>query len=221
MLERSNLSRILPFAAYMLFLAIEDFLGKVLGVSAPDLRWVYPVKVAVVLGLLIYFWKDYDELRTRLSAIGAVLGVVVGVVVFVIWINASMPWMVMGKSEGFDPRGAGGGLDWFFVVVRIAGAALIVPVMEELFFRSFLMRWLEKPDFRSVAPEQIHWHYLLAVSAVFAIEHTLWFAGLLAGLAYGYLYMYSRNLWAPVLAHAVTNGVLGVWVLQTENWKYW
>lgn len=221
MLERRNLSRILPFAAYMLFLVIQDFLDKFVGLSSQDLRWVYPVKVGVVLALLIYFWRDYDDLRQRLSMSALAVGVAVGVVVFVIWINANLSWMVVGSSKGFDPRGAQGSLDWFFVVVRLIGAALIVPVMEELFFRSFLMRWLVNPDISKVEPQQVSYAYLAAVSAVFAIEHTLWFAGLLAGLAYGLLYMRSKNLWTPIVAHGVTNGVLGGWVLHTGSWQYW
>lgn len=221
MLERRNLSRILPFAAYMLFLAIQDLLDKGLGLSSQDLRWVYPVKVAVVLALLLYFRKEYEDLRQGLSISALAWGVAVGVGVFVIWINANASWMVVGSSKGFDPRGAQGNLDWFFVLVRIAGAALIVPVMEELFFRSFLMRWLVNPDISKVGPQQVSYGYLLAVSAVFAIEHTLWFAGLLAGLAYGLLYMRCKNLWPAIIAHGVTNGVLGVWVLQTGNWQYW
>jgi CAAX prenyl protease-like protein len=58
-------------------------------------------------------------------------------------------------------------------------------------------------------------------AAFFAIGHHLWLAGLLAGIAYGWLYKVSRNLWAPVLAHSVTNAMLGLWVLQTGAWEYW
>ncbi len=221
MLERSLLSRVLPFAAYMLFMVIEDILRKSVGVSDLNLRWIYPAKVGVVLALLVYFWKDYEELRSRLKATAAIWAVFVGVLIFVIWINASMSWMVMGSSAAYDPRSPQGSMDWFFVVVRLAGAALIVPIMEELFFRSFLMRWVTNPKFLEVEPQQVSYLYLVLVSIVFAIEHTLWFAGLIAGLAYGFLYMRSRNLWAPVLAHAITNGVLGVWVIMTGSWQYW
>ncbi len=221
MFERSLLSRVLPFAAYMLFMVLEDILRKGLGVSDLDMRWIYPAKISVVLGLLLYFRKDYEELRQRLSLLASSIAVVVGVIIFVIWIKASLSWMVMGSSAGYDPRGPQGSLDWFFVVVRIFGATLIVPVMEELFFRSFLMRWVVNPKFLQVDPQQVSYLYLFLVSIVFAIEHTLWFAGLLAGLAYGLLYMRSRNLWSPVLAHAVTNGVLGVWVILTGSWQYW
>ncbi|MBI3228966.1 MAG: CAAX prenyl protease-related protein [Burkholderiales bacterium] len=221
MFERSALSRIMPFATYMLFMVLEDVLRKYVGVNASDLRWIYPAKIIAVLSVLLYFRQDYDELRQRLKVSSAAIAIAVGVVIFIIWINANMKWMVMGTSSGYDPRSPQGSLDWFFVVIRLAGAALVVPVMEELFFRSFLMRWMANPKFQQVEPQQIPWHYLLLVSGVFAIEHTLWFAGLLAGLAYGLLYMRCRNLWAPVLSHGITNGVLGVWVILTGSWQYW
>lgn len=52
----------------------------------------------------------------------------------------------MGESTGFDPR-ENGEIDWSFVVIRLIGAVLVVPVMEESFCRLFLMRWLHHPDF--------------------------------------------------------------------------
>jgi CAAX prenyl protease-like protein len=58
-------------------------------------------------------------------------------------------------------------------------------------------------------------------TALFAIEHNRWFAGVVAGVVYNVLYMRSGNLWVPILAHAVTNGSLGVWILYTESWQFW
>jgi CAAX prenyl protease-like protein len=93
--------------------------------------------------------------------------------------------------------------------------------MEELFWRSFLLRWLERQDFLAVAPRSVGARALLITSAVFALEHTQWLAGAIAGLVYGALYMRSGNLWVPIAAHAMTNGALGVWVLRTLNWHFW
>ena len=112
-------------------------------------------------------------------------------------------------------------LDVGLVIVRLAGAALIVPVMEELFWRSFLLRWIHHPSFLSVDPKGVGLKPLLASSVLFASEHRLWFAGLLAGLAYAWLYKKTGNLWVPILAHAVTNGLLGAYVLTTGSWAFW
>jgi uncharacterized protein len=223
MIEKSTLVRVLPFAAYIFFIFVADMLSKA-GVSAADLRWLYPIQIGVVLVLLAVFWREYEELRGTVSKLSVghwALAVGVGLAVFVVWIHCDASWMMLGKSEGFDPRGNGGTLDWFLISVRWMGAALVVPVMEELFWRSFLMRWIENPKFLTVDPANTGWMAVVITAALFAVEHTLWFAGLIAGFAYNLLYRKSRNLWSPIIAHAVTNGVLGGWVLATGNWSYW
>jgi uncharacterized protein len=96
-----------------------------------------------------------------------------------------------------------------------------VPVMEELFWRSFLMRWIQQPVFEGLAPAQVGLKALLLSTFVFVLAHTLWLAAAIAGLAYALLYMRTGSLWTAVIAHAVTNGVLGVWVVMTGNWQFW
>jgi CAAX prenyl protease-like protein len=130
-------------------------------------------------------------------------------------------WMTVGEpGKGFDPRD-GGQVNVPLALLRLAGAALVVPVMEELFWRSFVMRWIDKPAFLALSPAAVSLKALLLSSAVFGFEHHLWFAGIVAGLAYGWLYRVSANLWVPVIAHAVTNGLLGIWVLSTQSWQFW
>lgn len=220
-LRRDDVARIVPFALYMLFIAIADGLGQ-LGLSAAELRWLYSVKIAAVVMALIAYRRYYSELaRCALTAGAALASVATGVVVLVLWIALDAPWMLVGTSAGFDPTDAGGQIDWLLVVIRIAGAALVVPVMEELFWRSFLMRWLTVPQFLTVRPGSVTMVALLITSVLFGLEHHQWFAGVVAGLAYGLLYMRTNNIWAAILAHAITNGLLGIWVVQTTNWAYW
>jgi len=83
------------------------------------------------------------------------------------------------------------------------------------------MRWIDKPDFLSLDPRKVSHRSLLMSSALFALEHTQWFAGFLAGFAYGWLYRKTGKLWLPILAHAITNAMLGLWVLNTGNWRFW
>jgi CAAX prenyl protease-like protein len=212
--------RILPFAAYLFFIVAGDILER-LGVSAEALRWLYPVKIAAVALLLALFWRQYDELRRlRLSAATTVTALATGVLVLVLWVSLDAGWMIIGSPSGFDPR-SHGQLDWLLVTVRIAGAALVVPVMEELFWRSFLMRWIVAPDFQSIEPSQLSPKSFIITILLFGFEHNLWLAGIVAGAAYSLLYTRHRNLWSPILAHAVTNGLLGIWVVQTGNWSYW
>jgi CAAX prenyl protease-like protein len=98
---------------------------------------------------------------------------------------------------------------------------LVVPVMEELFWRSFLMRWIDRRDFLTLAPPRSSVAALVISSTVFALAHQLWLAGLIAGLAYGWIYRRTGNLWFPILAHASTNLLLGLWVIDQRAWSYW
>jgi CAAX prenyl protease-like protein len=220
MFERAALARILPFATYLLFIFIADMLGR-LGYGPHELRWLYGVKVGCVALLLWWFRRDYSELvqwRLRWPVVAGAVSA--GVVVLLLWLQLDAPWMVIGEASGFDPRD-GGRIDYWLVAVRIAGAALVVPLMEELFWRSYLMRWLTRPDFLSVDPARVKVSMVVVTVILFGVEHNLWFAGVVAGGVYSVLYMRDRNLWSPILAHAVTNGLLGIWVVATGNWTYW
>jgi CAAX prenyl protease-like protein len=212
--------RILPFAAYLFFIVAGDVLER-MGVGASALLWLYPLKIAVVALLLALFWRRYAELRPfRLSSAQALIALATGVLVLVLWISLDADWMIFGSPSGFDPHRQGQ-INWLLVAVRIAGAALVVPVMEELFWRSFLMRWVAAPDFEKVEPSQLGLKSFIVTVLLFGFEHNLWLAGIVAGAAYSLLYMRHRTLWSPILAHAVTNGLLGIWVVRTGNWSYW
>jgi CAAX prenyl protease-like protein len=224
MFNRAAWLRILPFAAYLAFIVIGDVLER-LGVRQDTLRWLYPAKIALVALLLALFWRQYRELsrdfsRFPLAPSHALTALATGVLVLVLWIALDAKWMIVGSPAGFDPR-VGGRIDWLLVAIRIAGAALVVPVMEELFWRSFLMRWVDAADFESVEPSQLTHKSFVITVLLFGVEHNLWLAGIVAGAAYSLLYMRHRNLWSPILAHAVTNGLLGVWVVRTGSWSYW
>jgi CAAX prenyl protease-like protein len=220
MFNRAAWARILPFFTYMAFIAAAELLGR-LGWSAAELRWLYGVKIAAVVLVLAICRRHYCELKMfRLPAPGVLLALTVGVVVLVLWLSLGAGWMTIGAAAGFDPTTAGR-IDWALVLVRIAGAALVVPVMEELFWRSFLLRWLDTADFESVDPSQVTFKSGLITSVLFGFEHNLWLAGIVAGTAYCALYMRHRTIWSPILAHAVTNGLLGMWVVGTSSWSYW
>jgi CAAX prenyl protease-like protein len=222
-LSRAAVARIVPFAAFMVLLAARGAV-PVDGSWGIDPRWIYGITVLVVGGLLAYFWREYGELVTQTwpTLTELALAVAVGLVVFALWIHLDAPWMTIGSpSATFLPVDAQGALIWPLVVVRWIGAALIVPVMEELFWRSFLMRWIQSPQFESVVPQKVALKAIVLSTFVFTLAHTLWLGAIVAGLAYALLYVRTGKLWVPVIAHAVTNGALGIWVLATRQWAFW
>jgi hypothetical protein len=222
-MSRDARVRVLPFLVFMLLLALRGA-WPAEGLWGIDPRWVYGLCVAVVGGMLLLWRKDYGELsrqnlpdrRECAWAVG------VGLLVFALWIHLDAPWMTLGEPAAtFNPLDAAGRIDPVLVAVRWVGAALMVPVMEELFWRSFLMRWVQRPGFITVDPMRVGLRAVIISTFLFVLVHPLWLAAALAGLAYAWLYIRSGKLWTSVIAHAVTNGVLGLWVLYTGQWQFW
>lgn len=218
--------RALPFGLYIGFLALAPLLTPLV----KDPRWLYALQIGLVALTLTLYSRRYTELSSpfvELSspfAIGwkdGALAVVIGSAVFVAWIHLDMPWLSREGGSGFNPSNPDGSLNVALVILRIAGAAIVIPVMEELFWRSFIMRWIDQSDFMRLAPRAVSLPALLYGAIPFGLEHNLWFAGILAGLAYGWLYKHTGKLWVPVLAHALTNLLLGLWVISTGNWQFW
>jgi len=174
--------------------------------------------------LLAVFWRRYVELRgaPALAAREIWEAVAVGLVVFVAWIGLDHGWMVVGDpGPGFVPLDSSGRIDIPLATLRFAALVAVVPVMEELFWRSFLMRRIDARDFLARDPRRASLAAWTVSSVLFASEHSLWIAGLVAGAAYGGLYARSGNLRSPLISHAITNGTLGFWILATGEWRYW
>ncbi|MDH5773506.1 MAG: CAAX prenyl protease-related protein [Nitrospirota bacterium] len=211
--------RILPFAAYMAFIGVSSLLPE----GTCSELWLYPVKTAVVLGLLVYFGSAYSELHGPIFADAkeAAFGIGVGILVYVLWVQMDWPWATQGEITGYNPFEEGAGMGWALAAVRIFGASIVVPLMEELFWRSFLIRWVVNPDFEKVAFGTFTLASFAATVVLFGLEHNLWLAGMMAGVAYNGLYYKTRRLWPCVVAHATTNFILGLHVLATQEWQWW
>jgi CAAX prenyl protease-like protein len=214
------LPRVLPFATFIAFIVVADLLER-FGAHSATLRWLYPAKTAIVLAMLLAWRKHYRELRVAPARRDVLIAVMAGAAVFVLWITLDAGWMQVGVARGFDAVGDDARIDWPLVALRAGGAALVVPVMEELFWRSFLLRWLHQREFLALRPARAGLRAATLSVLLFGIEHNLWLAGIVAGIAYTLLYMRSETLWTPVLGHAVTNGLLAAWVMATGSWIYW
>src|SRR5207253_1613169 len=89
-----------------------------------------------------------------------------------------------GSVTPWNPHaqfGQGSMLAWLFVTVRTIGSAIVVPPLEEVFYRSFFYRYIIKPDFESVPLGRFHWTAFLGTSAIFGLAHHEWLAGILCG----------------------------------------
>jgi CAAX prenyl protease-like protein len=221
--DRAALVRVAPFALFMLLLALRGVAPDD-GAWGVDPRWLPPLSTLLAAVALIAWRRDYGELvaqtlpswREVLAAVG------IGALVFVAWIELDEPWMRLATATaGFRPVDAAGELMWPLALARWAGAALVVPFIDELFWRSLVMRWLQSPQFAALPPARVGVRAIALSTFLFMLSHTLWLAAIVAGLAYALLYVRTGKLWTAVIAHAVTNGALGAWVLLSGNWGFW
>ena len=218
--------RILPFAVYMGFIALSQLLTMLFPADAQSQGielWLYPVKIFVVGGLLVFFWSKFSELknpicvnwREGLSVVG------VGLLVYFLWVRMDWSWAIQGELSAYNPFEHANGMGILLAGVRLFGASVVVPVMEELFWRSFLIRWIIDNRFNAVPLGAFTIGSFAATVVLFGLEHNLWLAGMMAGALYNILLYQTRRLWPCILAHGLTNFVLGIHVLVTEEWQWW
>lgn len=217
--------RTIPYALFIALLAAQPALSTHIDAAGIDSRWLYAARITLVGSLLLVWWRRYSELHTAdgLSLRKAAASVAAGVAVFLLWITLDFDWARMGAADpGFDPTLAdGSGLSIPLTFFRLLGLAVIVPVMEELFWRSFLLRWIDRQDFLHQSPARASLRAILVCAGLFALEHHLWLAGFAAGVVYVLVYVYGRNLWLAVISHATTNALLGGWIIATRSWHLW
>lgn len=148
--------------------------------------------------------------------------VATGVGVFGVWIACDRGWAVLGSpGAGFVPLDAGGRVDGWLFALRFAGFVLAVPLAEELFWRSFFLRWIDRRRFLELDPRAASVTAFAICSVLFAAEHAQWFAGLVAGIIYTGVYTKTGNLRAPIVSHAITNAALALYIFATRQWPLW
>lgn len=210
-----------PFAAFVILMTAE----RAAGLPA---EWFYPTRLLVVLALLAFVSRPVISLRSSAPLASAAIGVAV----FAIWIAPDVlfgpgyrhHWLFENPLTGASASSAPPALrhNAVFMVVRTLGCTALVPVLEELFWRGWLMRWLAHHEFRKVPLGAYTPFAFWTVAILFAGEHgPYWEVGLAAGIIYNWWMIRTRNLADCILAHAVTNGLLSVYVLCTGQWQYW
>jgi len=112
-------------------------------------------------------------------------------------------------------------MGWIFVIVRILGSTLVVPPLEEVFYRSFVYRYVAKQDFQTVPVGEFYWTPFIVSSVMFGFGHHEWLAGILCGFAYQGLVCRKKRLGDAIAAHAITNFLLGLWVIYKDAWHFW
>ncbi len=215
-----NWKSIIPYIApYLIFILIGSA-SKLFGDHA---YLIYPVKTIVTFILLLYWWKIYKEIKFSFSPIACITGIIV----FFAWIGLTehMPFKMFHPPDtGYNPIRNTPAATAFLIFFRLGGAVLVVPLFEELFMRSFVIRLLINPDnFDSVPVGKFTMFSLTGSVILFTLGHNLWEwpAATVTGIIYTMLLYRRGQLFDCVLAHAVTNLCLGIYVLTTGKFGYW
>lgn len=234
------LARVAPFAIFLALTALQGHWGE------SSRYWLYFAKTIVGIGLIGLMWPVVTEMRWAFSW----EAVVVGIGVFIIWVGLDgfypsfddiiqkyfcpvlksiglqswCPQPASANKPPWNPNvqfGVGTGLAWLFVATRILGSTFVVPPLEEVFYRSFLYRYFVKQDFLAVSLGAFHGVAFVATALIFGFSHYEWLAGILCGFAYQWLALRKQRLGDAMTAHAITNFLLGVWVVWRGAWHFW
>jgi CAAX prenyl protease-like protein len=215
-----------------IFLALTSAEGMIPTTAAgeSDPFW-YPVAYAVKIALVALSawlarscWRDLRPVPGG-ATIGAAVGL--GVLVAIVWVGLDhLPYPRfgdVGERIAFDPATITSQAGrWGFLAVRFLGLVLIVPLIEELFWRSFLIRWIINPDFERIPVGQVTWAAALVTSGLFALAHPAeWPAAFLTGMAWAGLLSRTKSLSACFLSHLVANLALGIYIVATGSWRFW
>jgi len=216
---------VLPFLMYLVGVSIVAWLPNFYPLA-------YAVVVVIVGGVT---WIFFRRQRIVLPHWRIVEAVVVGIVGIVLWIGLSelkleeriawlLPgWLRPGPRVGFNPfQSLTQPLAvWGFVALRLIGLVVLVPLVEELFWRGFLARWLISAEWEEVPLGRFNGLSFLVVTLLFTSAHPEWIAAAVyCALLNGLLY-WKKDLWSCIVAHGVSNLLLGIYILGTGAWWLW
>ena len=216
----TSLPYVAPFVVFLAILGLQPWIP----IPPAALQVLFFGVMAVVIRLVALPVLNF-EVRNWMGS------VLLGVGVFVLWIapDALFPgyrghWLfsnsIAGKvAAGLDPAVRG---DAAVLLFRGLRASLIVPVVEELFWRAWLMRWLISADYATVPLGAYSARAFWIVAILFASEHgPYWDVGLAAGILYNWWMIRTRSVGDLILTHGVTNACLSIYVVAAGKWEYW
>lgn len=208
---------VMPMIAFTVLTAVES--------SAPGVyyTWLYLAKVIIVTAVLLRFRTPWQDIQINANLL--IPAIAVGLLVFVEWVvlDKVIPYPHLGDRVSLNPFAAieDPTLRLLFLVTRFYGLVLMVPVMEELFWRSFLLRYLTDSDFAKLPIGVFSWESFSLVAIAFGLAHSEWLVAIICACAYALLLKQTRSLFACIVAHGTTNLALGAYVILTHDWVYW
>ena len=167
---------------------------------------------------LWFFRSYYADLRWS----WAWTPIILGLVVFVLWVAlepAPTPEADAAIPDALREMPVTAAAFW--LIARVLGSSIVVPIAEELAFRGYLLRRLIDADFTAVSPKHFTMVSFVISSVAFGALHGRWLAGILAGMIYAVAQYRRGHISDAIVAHAVTNALLAAYVLIFGHWAFW
>ena len=235
---------LLPFLVYMLVGALEPTPAKLggqdIGLAIPYTYypWLYAIKIALTLAAVVFVWPGYRTFSLKLSPLAILVGAVGGP----LWIGLclldcehryllpvldplGLGWLIgAGARSGFNPFEQLAGqpaLAWSFLSVRFLGLVAVVPLIEEFFLRGFVMRFVMERDWWEVPFGKANALAIALGTIIPMLSHPELLAALVWFSMVTWLMLRTRNIWDCVAAHAITNLILGIYVVAQggDAWR--
>ena len=240
MLHKPTVAFVLPFLVFLVIVQwYPSFAGaqqNADGVVSLDTKIYMAMLVAQIViasVLLLWFRKIYlQHFPLKFSP----LGVLVGVVGIFVWVGLchleiekqAMELISLGNTSAMRPSFnpflhlPTGTWQIAFLVPRFVVLAMIVPIIEELFLRGWVVRFVHDPDWEPVRLQGLSWAAIIAPTVYGVATHP---GEALAAIGWfslvTLLMLKTGNVWDCVVAHAVTNLLLGIYVIWFAQWQLW
>ncbi|HEY3243081.1 MAG TPA: CAAX prenyl protease-related protein [Phycisphaerae bacterium] len=217
-----HLPYVAPFGTFLLLLALQSVVKD--KEYVPEL---YALRTFGALAVWLYFWPFYPRLGPAKIWIALPAGVLAAfgwVTIHKMFAAQAWYWPKPDPSEFYDAyqQLGSGWTFWGFLIVRIGGAVTVVPMIEEVFWRAFVLRALIDWDRWEQLPlGQFTWFSFIACSLLSALQHPQWEVGILCWMFYNALFYWTKSLLCLMITHGVTNLVLYAYVVVYHDWAFW
>jgi len=221
--HRKLLAYALPILLFIALLGLSNALKTSTGLLwrvAPEF-WIYPLQTLLCAAVLFYFRSEYDFQALRRPF----FTIAIALFVFLLWIAPQQFLHFPARVTGFNPD-TFAARPWLYgmtLFLRFLRLVLVVPLLEEIFWRGLLLRLLIEERFEKVPIGTFSWLSFVAVALAFGFSHSSPDrpAAFAAGALYNLVAYRTKSLSSCVLAHGLTNLALGLWIMATKQWGFW
>ncbi len=183
--------------------------------------WVFPLQAFACGALLFFFWRRYEFHRPKQLW----FVVLIALLTLAIWISPQVFFGAAARTDGFNPEapGTSPAIYWTTVLLRFARLVIVVPLVEEIFWRGFLLRYFIDEEFDHVPFGTFSWLSFGVVTFAFTFSHSSadWIAACITGALFNFVAYRTKSLTSCILVHGLTNLLLGLWIMQTRQWGFW